>query len=279
MNKFGFNDSDWEAAKTEAKEILGKRASARIKQTITYSELVSQIHSIRLEANDDPLAELLGEISIEEDALGRGMLSVIVVHKTGDFMPGPGFFELCKRLGRDTADKQKCFIDEFKKVCAYHAAKSSESEVTQAENMIDVISGRRDAYPGFQKDSKKRRAIEIRAMEVAESYYKRKLTGWTIENVSAEKPYDLRCTRKGHNELRVEVKGTQMSFGKIVLTRKEVLNKRSHPNTVLFLVTNIKVVSLESAYEVSGGDELEIDPWVLDEEDLEPLQYSYALPQ
>ena len=36
---------------------------------------------------------------------GRGMLSVIVVHKVGDMQPGPGFFQLAKKLGRDTSDK------------------------------------------------------------------------------------------------------------------------------------------------------------------------------
>jgi len=36
--------------------------------------------------------------------VGRGMLSVIVVHKEGDMQPGPGFFELAGELGRDTSD-------------------------------------------------------------------------------------------------------------------------------------------------------------------------------
>jgi hypothetical protein len=35
---------------------------------------------------------LLGQIPSEEDAAGRGMLTVIVVHKVGDMQPSPGFF-------------------------------------------------------------------------------------------------------------------------------------------------------------------------------------------
>ena len=62
---------------------------------------------------------MLGEISGEENAAERGMLSVIVVHKSGDKQPGPGFFEFAEELGRDTSDILKCWVDELKKVYAY----------------------------------------------------------------------------------------------------------------------------------------------------------------
>ena len=61
---------------------------------------------------------LLGQIPSEEDAAGRGMLTVIVVHKVGDMQPGPGFFELAKSLGRDTRDPLKCWVDELHHVHA-----------------------------------------------------------------------------------------------------------------------------------------------------------------
>ena len=44
---------------------------------------------------------MLGEISSAEDAAGRGMLTVVVVHKAGDMQPGPGFF----RAGKTTKSK------------------------------------------------------------------------------------------------------------------------------------------------------------------------------
>jgi hypothetical protein len=84
-----------------------------------YSELVTFIHSLQLDAHDPRLFHLLGEISREEDAAGRGMLTVIVVHKHGDQRPGFGFFELAEELGRDTSDNDECWIEEFKKVCAF----------------------------------------------------------------------------------------------------------------------------------------------------------------
>jgi hypothetical protein len=47
------------------------------------------------------------------------MLSVIVVHKSGDMQPGHGFFELAESLGRDTSDILACWIAELKRVHAY----------------------------------------------------------------------------------------------------------------------------------------------------------------
>jgi hypothetical protein len=44
------------------------------------------------------------------------MLSVIVVHKVGDIQPGPDFFQLAKKLKRDTSDNLICWITELKRV-------------------------------------------------------------------------------------------------------------------------------------------------------------------
>ncbi|MGA8146788.1 MAG: hypothetical protein WB870_04330 [Gallionellaceae bacterium] len=117
MNNYGFTSKEWAAAKSETKELLVARA--KVRGMIPYSELVAKITSVRLEAHDQRLFNLLGEISEEEDAFGRGMLSVIVVHKAGDMQPGHGFFELANTLGRDTSDILKCWIEELKTVHAY----------------------------------------------------------------------------------------------------------------------------------------------------------------
>ncbi|MEE8606754.1 MAG: hypothetical protein V3S55_04050 [Nitrospiraceae bacterium] len=114
--KYGFSQSSWENAKSEMREILVETAKAG--GTLPYSVVVSRTKTIKLEPNAYALAHMLGEISTEEDEAGRGMLSVVVVHKHGDMKPGPGFFELAKRLGRDTSDITKCWIEELKKVHA-----------------------------------------------------------------------------------------------------------------------------------------------------------------
>ena len=111
MDAHGFTQEVWDRAKNEGKAILSARA--RRTKPIAYSEFVNLLSTIRLEPRDIRLAYLLEDISVEEDALGRGMLTVLVVHKSGDMKPGPGFFDLAARLGRDTSDKDKCWLSEF----------------------------------------------------------------------------------------------------------------------------------------------------------------------
>ncbi len=112
--KYGFNIDDWNAAKEEMRQAMIGRA--RLRGMIPYSDLCQQVTAIMLEPHSHALAAMLGEISADEDAAGRGMLSVIVVHKVGDMEPGPGFFELAKARGRDTSDILRCWIGELKSV-------------------------------------------------------------------------------------------------------------------------------------------------------------------
>ena len=116
-----FEQDAWDAAKREAMALIRERA--RTRGMIPYSELVDGIIAIRFEPYARPLFDLLDEISTAEAAAGRGMMTALVVHKTGDMQPGPGFFELANRLGRDVSDITTCWVEEFKKV---HAAWTSE---------------------------------------------------------------------------------------------------------------------------------------------------------
>ncbi len=115
--RYGYSLVDWKKAKKEMKKILIERAEVR--GMITYSELTEKVKTIHLEPDSYALAAMLGEISTEEDAAERGMLSVIVVHRYGDMQPGSGFFELAEELGRDTNDILTCWVKELKKVHAY----------------------------------------------------------------------------------------------------------------------------------------------------------------
>jgi hypothetical protein len=119
-DKFGFPLKTWNKAKDEAKNALMERA--RVRGMMPYSELVTHIQAIQLEAHDTRLFHLLGEMSEEENDAGRGMISALVVHKAGDMHPGPGFFELADHLGKDTSDILKCWINEVKKVHAHWSA-------------------------------------------------------------------------------------------------------------------------------------------------------------
>lgn len=95
---------------------------ARRSATITYSDLAKGITAVDFDAYDQRLFHLLGEISSDEDREGRGMLTAVVVHK-GDMQPGPGFFELAERLGRDAPDRLKFWMEELKRVYAVWSAR------------------------------------------------------------------------------------------------------------------------------------------------------------
>jgi hypothetical protein len=114
MNLYDSDKTQWDAAKHEGKAILSGYAKRR--DTVSYTNFVNEIHSIQFDAYDFRLFELLGEISRKESAEGRGMLSALVVHKRGDGLPGPGFFELAQQLGYDTKDIVKFWIEEVKRV-------------------------------------------------------------------------------------------------------------------------------------------------------------------
>ena len=111
---FGYDDSQWSLAKDQAKVAIAARA--RVRGMIPYSDLVSEIEAIQFAPHDPRFFAFLGEISEEEDREGRGMMSALVVHKQGDMQPGPGFFELARKMGRDVSDILKCWVEEFKKV-------------------------------------------------------------------------------------------------------------------------------------------------------------------
>jgi len=113
----GFPNDQWELAKSQAREIMIARA--KLRGMIPYSEMLSGVSAIELQPGDHRLSIFLEEISLSEAQSKRPILTAIVVHKTGDMQPGPGFFDLAKRLGRNTKDLLRCWINEAKLVHSY----------------------------------------------------------------------------------------------------------------------------------------------------------------
>jgi hypothetical protein len=111
---WGHPQSEWDAAKREATGVMSSVASRR--GTIAYSDLTPLIRSISFAPDEKPFHNLLGQVSIEEDRAGRGMLSAVVIHKTGNKRPGAGFFELAQELGRDVHDHERFWSEELQRV-------------------------------------------------------------------------------------------------------------------------------------------------------------------
>ena len=110
---YGYARDQWDAAKAETRAVLIRCAQTR--ELIAYSDVVPQVASIHFTPDATAFHELLGEISRDEVAAGRGMLSVVVVHKDDTF-PGKGFFTLAKQLGFNVADQERFWIAEVTRV-------------------------------------------------------------------------------------------------------------------------------------------------------------------
>jgi len=52
-----------------------------------------------------------------------GLTTVVVVHKTGDQLPGPGFFNMAESQGREFSDPVAFWSDELNGVQAYWSAR------------------------------------------------------------------------------------------------------------------------------------------------------------
>lgn len=101
--------------------------------------------------------------------------------------------------------------------------------------------------------------------------------GWTVEDISGTESYDLRCVR-GDEEMHVEVKGTTTGGSSVILTKNEVEHAREqHPDTALFVVSDVEVVSEDDPVEVSGGEVTLVQPWEPGEEELEATEYRYEI--
>lgn len=105
--------SDPEAELAKVREVLQDVASRG--RTIAYSTLLARV-GLPYEPDSSIFIGMLGDISVAEYEAGRGMLSVIVVHKTGDLRPGKGFFDLARDLGIAFVDEEALWSDQLKLV-------------------------------------------------------------------------------------------------------------------------------------------------------------------
>lgn len=151
-------------------------------------------------------------------------------------------------------------------------------EVEQARDTAAEAAGnrRRVQRRAARVSPAARRAIERRAMEMAETHYTD--LGWEVEDVSATHSYDLRCHRQ-EEELHVEVKGTTSDRPAVVLTANEVVHARGGHAVALVFVSQIKLRNREAPTVTAHGGVLRaIDPWAIDDGALEALSFAYQLP-
>jgi hypothetical protein len=104
---------------------------------------------------------------------------------------------------------------------------------------------------GYERDPLVRRAIEDRAMQTAMAFYKSR--GYTVNDVHANRSYDLHCTRKAQC-LRVEVKGTRTGECTIDLTAGErAIFERHGRGAELYILHSVACGSKDGKHVASGG--------------------------
>jgi hypothetical protein len=104
----------WDAAKTEAKTELEQVARAK-KPPVTYGDLSRKVRSIAFEPDGHDFHGLLGQLSVESEQEGKGLISALVV-RVEDGRPGRGFFTLALELGRDISDRDRLWSEEADRV-------------------------------------------------------------------------------------------------------------------------------------------------------------------
>ena len=88
-------------------------------ETTTYAALVEAVPGLEAVREAGGLGPVLREISLEEDAAGRGLLSAVVT-RTGGSLPGAGFFDLLRSLGRLVEGREECWRSEVERVFSAH---------------------------------------------------------------------------------------------------------------------------------------------------------------
>lgn len=158
------------------------------------------------------------------------------------------------------------------------AAPESESpEILDAQLFIDEVANPikgKTAYggQGFGLNAEQRRAVELRAMDVAREWLSE--SGFeSITDTSAKHPYDFTAYRDGVQHI-VEVKGTTSLLGKILLTANEVAaHSQWAPNNLLIVISQIQL--LEMRTKAVGGKLTVWEGWRPKPDELQPLCFAY----
>ena len=140
---------------------------------------------------------------------------------------------------------------------------------------VEGQNGVRQRYAGFCADPVLKKAIEMQAVRQAISHYES--NGYTVEDVGAYRSYDLHVVR-GDEVRHVEVKGSQGSVEKILLTRNEVTHANDYGQTDLVVVEEIEWERQLDGTVVTQDGHMALHPeWRPSPENLTPLSYEYFL--
>lgn len=158
----------------------------------------------------------------------------------------------------------------------------AEPDVRPRDSVEDDAAARAEEAlewgQGFASSAEVRAVVEDHSMTRATEFFQN--LGFEVTDVSATRPYDLRCEH-GDLTIHVEVKGTQAAGERVILTANEVEFARDHADRMVLFVVHSISVSENSAGEprAENGTENVLMPWDVDEGELSPISYRYAVPE
>lgn len=199
--------------------------------------------------------------------------------------PLPRTFEkataIAKRIPVDALDER-----EFRNLLVQAAEKLRELYEAQrigrhlkttavAELELETISrpARAEAAgQGFRLSADERRAIEIRAMDVARGWLES--DGYTVADKSKTSPFDYEA-KKGDTILKIEVKGTTSDgVDEIFMTKNEVdLHTHERGKTGIIIVSGIKLEKVNEESIAKGGELYADIGWDIRTWDLVPMAF------
>lgn len=109
-------------------------------------------------------------------------------------------------------------------------------------------------------NTEEKKAVELRAMMITRTHLE--ALGYLVEDTSANHPFDF-FAKKGHESLKVEVKGTTSEIvDSVLMTSNEVdLHTREKGKTALSIVKGITLKNRDKSLVCGGGEMEFFNPW------------------
>lgn len=148
-------------------------------------------------------------------------------------------------------------------------------EIQELDDAVAKAAGKKGRRgQGFRLNSVQRKAIELRAMDLAKLELESRGC-LNIRNTSQGNPFDYQCILDG-DEIFVEVKGTASSGDVVILTRGEVeLHREKFPRNMLILVHGIQLTG--ESFDIATGGEVRVSsPWAISDDALKVVAYNYT---
>jgi hypothetical protein len=187
---------------------------------------------------------------------------------------------LAKRVPKDelsSFELEGLLLSAAERLGEIYLAQLDQRDISQGDRDTDQIIAiakplRRSGRQGQGLNAIERKAVELRAMEVALNYLKEH--NYECKDTSATESFDVLAT-KGGIGIKVEIKGTTSDIcDSVMMTRNEVnLHRNEKGKTGLLIVSKICLIRDEKGANATGGVLEDLLSWDIDEWNAEPIAF------